>query len=81
MLDAALDLIAEIGTLEDARFLAGVGGWRNFSQPGHVKKWARQAARRIRKKKKEIRKDCAVLHPAKRMQMVAYNECSITNPR
>lgn len=46
--DAALDLMGEIGTEADAAFLAKVGSWRNLSQPSHVRKWARGAAKRIR---------------------------------
>ena len=48
MLDATMDLIADVGAAEDARFLAKVGGWTNFPQPGYVKRWARKAAGRIR---------------------------------
>lgn len=48
MLDAALDLLGVIGTEDDARFLAKVGGWTNLSQPSQVKRWARDASKRIR---------------------------------
>jgi len=48
MFDAALDLMGDIGSLDDAKFLARVGSWRNFSQPSHVRRWARDAAKRIK---------------------------------
>lgn len=48
VLDAAFDLFGDVGVEEDRRFLAKVGSWTNLSQPGHVKGWARDAARRIK---------------------------------
>ncbi|HAN29957.1 MAG TPA: hypothetical protein DCQ06_00030 [Myxococcales bacterium] len=48
MLDAALDLFGAIGTEDDAQFLAKVGSWMNLSQPSQVKRWSRDASKRIR---------------------------------
>jgi hypothetical protein len=48
LFDAGLDLLGDIGTAEDAKFLGRVGSLFNFSQPGHVRKWARDAARKIK---------------------------------
>lgn len=52
MLDSALDLIGEIGGLDDAKFLAKVGAWTNLSQPSQVRRWARDAAKRIKERHK-----------------------------
>lgn len=48
LLDAAIDLLGEVGTPEDAAFLAKVGSWINLSQPRFIRAWARKAAARIR---------------------------------
>ncbi|MCO4760058.1 MAG: HEAT repeat domain-containing protein [Myxococcales bacterium] len=50
MLDSALDLIGEIGGVDDAKFLAKVGGWTNLSQPPQVRRWARDASKRIKER-------------------------------
>lgn len=50
LLDAAIDLLGEVGTAEDAAFLAKVGGWFNLSQPRFIRAWARKAAARIRQR-------------------------------
>lgn len=47
-LDAAIDLMGEVGTAEDAQFLSKVGGWFNLSQPAFIRQWARKSARKIR---------------------------------
>jgi hypothetical protein len=47
-MDAAVELLGTVGTRDDAEFLAKVGSWFNLSQPGQVRAWCRQAARRIR---------------------------------
>ena len=48
LFDAAFDLLGEIGEQEDTKFLDKVGSFFNFSQPGHVRKWARDASRVIK---------------------------------
>ena len=53
MLDAALDLLGHVGTAEDLAFLDKTGSWFNLSQPGHVRSWARRAARQIRRRLKK----------------------------
>lgn len=50
MLDAALDLMGAVGTLDDAKFLEKAGSWLNLSQPSFVRQWSRRAARAIRKR-------------------------------
>ncbi len=52
MLDSALELMGEIGGPDEAKFLAKVGGWTNLSQPAPVRRWARDAARRIKARHK-----------------------------
>ena len=47
-LDAAIDLLGDVGTLEDAQFLSKVGGLFNLSQPAFIRSWARKAARKIK---------------------------------
>ncbi len=47
-LDAAIDLMGDVGTAEDAKFLSKVGGWFNLSQPAFIRQWARKSARKIR---------------------------------
>lgn len=47
-LDAAMDLLGDVGTLQDAEFLSKVGAWLNLSQPQFIRRWARAAARKIR---------------------------------
>lgn len=46
-LDAAIDLLGDVGTREDALFLKKVGGLFNLSQPAFIRGWARKAARKI----------------------------------
>lgn len=48
LFDAAFDLIGDIGDESDTKFLDKVGSFFNFSQPGHVRKWARDASRQIK---------------------------------
>ena len=50
LLDAAIELLGDVGTKEDAVFLAKVGGWFNLSHPMFIRDWARAAAGRIRKR-------------------------------
>ncbi len=50
LLDAAIDLLGEVGAAQDAEFLAKVGGWFNLAHPKFIRDWARAAARRIRKR-------------------------------
>ena len=52
LLDAALDLLGAVGTPEDLPLLDKTGSWLNLSQPGHVRSWARKAARHIRQRQK-----------------------------
>lgn len=52
LLDAAMDLLGAVGTVEDAKFLEKAGSWLNLSQPGFVRSWARKAARKIRKRQR-----------------------------
>lgn len=47
-LDAAIDLLGDVGTSEDAQFLSKVGGLFNLSQPAFIRSWARKAARKIK---------------------------------
>ncbi len=53
LFDAAFDLMGQIGVEEDAAFLARVGRFTNWSQPGPVKAWARAAARAIRERQRQ----------------------------
>lgn len=48
LFDAGFDLLGDIGTAEDAKFLSTVGSFFNFSQPGHVRGWARAARKKIK---------------------------------
>jgi len=50
LLDAAIDLLGDVGTPQDAEFLAKVGGWFNLSHPKFIRDWARAAAAKIRKR-------------------------------
>lgn len=50
LLDAAIDLLGDVGLAQDAEFLAKVGGWFNLSHPKFIRDWARAAAGRIRKR-------------------------------
>jgi len=52
MLDSALELMGEIGGPEEAKFLAKVGAWTNLSQPSQVRRWARDASKRIKERQK-----------------------------
>ncbi len=53
MLDAALDLMGAIGGADDAKFLSKVGAWTNLSQPSQVRRWARDASKRIKARLKQ----------------------------
>ncbi len=55
LFDAAFDVMGRIGVEEDAAFLARVGRFINWSQPGPVKAWARAAARAIRARQRQRR--------------------------
>jgi HEAT repeat protein len=48
LLDAAIDLLGDVGNAEDGKFLADVGGWFNLAQPKTIRAWARKAAKNIR---------------------------------
>lgn len=48
LLDAAIDLLGDVGNAEDGKFLADVGGWFNLAQPKTIRGWARKAAKKIR---------------------------------
>ncbi|MBI5610003.1 MAG: HEAT repeat domain-containing protein [Deltaproteobacteria bacterium] len=54
LLDAALDLLGDVGVREDEQFLTRVGGWFNLSQPAFIRSWARKAAKRIRKRLSKV---------------------------
>ena len=53
MLDSALELMGEIGGPDDAKFLTKVGAWTNLSQPSQVRRWARDASKRIKLRHKQ----------------------------
>ncbi len=48
LFDALFELFGEIGTAEDGKTLEKVGSFFNFSQPGHVRRGARGAAKKIK---------------------------------
>ncbi len=54
MLDAALDLLGQIGTREDIVWLEKAGSWLNLSQPAFVRAWSRDAAKKIRKRLNKV---------------------------
>lgn len=53
ILDAALGLLGEIGDESDRKFLRKVGAFTNFSQPAYIKRWARDAAKRIKQRQRQ----------------------------
>lgn len=52
LLEAAIDVMGDTGTLQDADFLSKVGGIFNLSHPLFIRNWARAAAAKIRKRAK-----------------------------
>lgn len=48
LLDAAIDLLGDVGLEQDAKFLGEVGALFNLSQPAFIRRWARKASKNIR---------------------------------